>query len=886
MITTQKEAQSIGLSQAEADRLLHESGQNCLEKQKKKSTIKIFAGQFHDVMVMILIIAAVISVLIGGWQDAIPIVIIVVMNAALGFFQEYRCEKTLEQMERLAAPTAHVYRDGRLVTIPSQEVVIGDVFEISAGERFPCDCVILTQAALSCDESFLTGESEAVTKTAFKGENEKSKLSLPYIGYMGCVVLKGRARCEAIATGTNTQMGRVSSLLADIEDEQTPLQQKLGELGRILSLICIGVCVLVFVAGLIRGEQVLNMFFTSVTIAIAAIPEGLPAAVTIALALAVRRMLKQNALVRRLHSVETLGCANVICTDKTGTLTKNEMKVQNLCVLNDEILDFTYPDDGVEGLASARGSDRYMAWENSTLSEALLCAALCNNVTISSEIPTTKERNRARPKPMYEGNPTEIALVKVCKSCGIDKQNLLFERVDEKPFDSESKLMSVTCRDREGRLIAFTKGAPEVVISNCTHRFSKSGLVKLEDNLRAELLAKNEGFANEGLRVIALSEASEGCSVFLGLAALSDPLRDNAAQAVRECKRAGINTVMITGDHKLTACAIARQAGILTASKRVCTGSQLDKMSDEQLADEIDDIAVFARVTPAHKLKIVRAYKAKGKICAMTGDGVNDAPAIKEASIGVSMGISGTEVTKQAADMILLDDNFSTLVTAVKEGRTIYANIRKFVRYLIACNIGEVLTMLGAIVMGLPLVLVPAQLLLVNLVTDGLPAAALSVEPTEKGVMSKPPRGENDSFFSDGLMTKIIMRGILISICTLASFTLLLTNGCSLDHARTGAMLTLVFSQLIHAFECRSENKTLFEISLKGSAWVLASVILSAICVVVCIMIPSLASIFSLAQLNFKSLAISSITALAVPLGSGILGKLKKAFRRTDSVTI
>lgn len=877
---TQEKEQYIGLTQAEADRLLRANGENRFADERRISPAKIFAGQFHDIMVIILLVAAVISVFIGGWKDAMPIMIIVVMNAALGFFQEYRCEKTLEQMERLTAPTARVYRDGKLVTIPAVQVVQGDVIEIEAGERFPCDCVILSQTALSCDESILTGENVPAQKTHFRGEEMTSALNLPYMCYMGTVAVKGSARCEATAVGKSAQMGKISQMITEIEDEETPLQKKLGELGKALAAICVGVCVLVFVAGLIRGENVMDMFFTAVTIAIAAIPEGLPAAVTIALALAVRRMLKQNALVHKLHSVETLGCANVICTDKTGTLTQNQMTVRSLAVLSGEgsrLREYAFMNDGTKGLVADGNADsRCMAWDDPVLSETLLCAALCNNAKPCTASSRSCERNRSRiPKIRYEGDPTETALLEMCAECGIDLEHLLLTRIDEKPFDSENKYMSVTCRDREGRHLVFTKGAPDVIIPTCTHRYINGEPVALTDSERAALTAQNDSYAQRGLRVIAMCEAAGGYVIFLGLAALSDPLRPQAAEAVRECRRAGISTIMITGDHKLTACAIAREAGILTASKKVCTGRELDRMSDEELADKIGEIAVFARVTPAHKLRIVRACKQNGLICAMTGDGVNDAPAIKEASIGVSMGISGTDVTKQAADMILLDDNFATLVTAVREGRTIYANIRKFVRYLIACNIGEVLTMLGAIIMGMPMALVPAQLLLVNLVTDGLPAAALSVEPAEKGVMGKPPRSESDSFFSGGLMTKIVTRGILIALCTLGCFTLLLSGGADVEQARTGAMLTLVFSQLIHVFECRSEDKTLFDISLKGGKYAVLSVISSALCVILCMTVPALASVFSLVNPGSKGLMISAAMSVAVPLLSGIFGKLK-----------
>ncbi|SDA15861.1 Ca2+-transporting ATPase [Ruminococcus sp. YE71] len=866
-MSTLTEEKHIGLTSAEAELRLAEQGENRFARKKKVSAARIFAGQFRDVMVMILLISAAVSVFVSGWQDALPIMIIVVMNAALGFFQEYRCEKTLERMEELAAPEARVRRDGELVTIPASQVVTGDVFEVEAGDRFPADCIILSQNRLACDESALTGETLPAEKTAWSGEEDRKSINLPYMGYMGTSAVRGSAVCEAAAVGTASQMGQVSGMLGGIENEQTPLQKKLGELGKVLALICLAVCVLVFAAGVIRGEAVGEMFFTAVSVAIAAIPEGLPAAVTIALALAVRRMLRQNALVHKLHSVETLGCANVICTDKTGTLTQNRMRVSRLCVLSDT-------------LTEQDTSQSFTAWDGAALTEALICAAVCSNARRVHE-PPTGERNRLR-RPHFEGDPTEAALAELCASAGIERELLLYKRIDEKPFDSESKYMSVTCRSREGTAV-FTKGAPEVLLKMCRSRRTQRGLEPLGEEQVSAVRSRCDELAAEGLRLIGLAETVGGQTVFLGFAALEDPLRPQAAEAVRECRRAGIATVMITGDHKLTASAAAKQAGILTPSKRVVTGEELDRMTDEQLAEEIENIAVFARVTPAHKLRIVRAFKSRGKVVAMTGDGVNDAPAVKEASIGVSMGISGSDVTKQAADTVLLDDNFATLVSAVREGRTIYANIRKFVRYLIACNIGEVLTMFGAMVIGMPIPLLPTQILLVNLVTDGLPAAALSAEPPERDIMRRPPRSADDSFFSGGLLGKMLIRGALIAAAALGCFSLLLPQG--LAAARTGAMLTLVASQLIHVFECRSEDKPLFSIPLKGCLPAVGAVAVSAACTAVCCVLPKLADIFSLTMPDTKGLVICAVTALAAPMCSAVSGSISvvKTSRRSVS---
>ena len=726
----------IGLPSEEAARLLRITGENRLSQKKKNGALKIFAGQFHDIMVLILLAATVISVALGEYTDAIPIMIIVVVNALLGFIQEYRCEKTLEKLEAMTAPNARVYRNNTLKTIPAAEIVPGDVFEVEAGDRIPCDGYILFSKAFTCDESVLTGEAVPVEKYARTTEVEFSTLNMPYMGYMGAVATKGWARLEAVATGERTQMGKVSKMLEDIDAQQTPLQKKLGELGKTLALICIGVCIVVFLAGVIRGEPVLDMLMTGITIAIAAIPEGLPATVTIALAIAVRKMLKRNALVHKLHSVETLGCASVICTDKTGTITMNKMTVTDIFTLDHKETQYKVTDNGM----ISPENQHLMAWDNPTLSELLICGAVCNNARFEKSEPLLL-RNRRGNTSRYQavGDPTEAAILTASANGGIDIKNLQLKRVDEIPFESESRFMAVICADLSGDRVTYKKGSIDVILKECEYKIigDADTLAPLSITDKQHILKQNDQMAQQGLRVMGFSKISHGKAVFLGLMGLADPPREEAKKAVRECQKAGIKTVMITGDHKLTACAIAKQTGILHEGELALTGAELDRLTDEQLSDSIDRISVYARVTPAHKLRIIKAFKAKGKVCAMTGDGVNDAPAIKEASIGVSMGISGTDVTKQAADVILLDDNFATLVNAVEEGRTIYQNIRKFVRYLISCNIGEVMTMLGGIIMGLPMVLVPAQILLVNLATDGLPAVALGLEPSDKSVMKR-----------------------------------------------------------------------------------------------------------------------------------------------------
>ena len=858
-------SEPIGLTRSQAERRHDLSGSNRIDTGRKHSAAAIFAGQFRDLMVMILLIAAGVSVIIGEYANAIPIAAIVVLNALLGFIQEYRAEKTLEKLAELTAPTARAWRDGSLTRLPAEELVVGDVIELEAGDRVPADCLILSSKGLCCDESLLTGESCAVEKRPGTGEAVIGEPNLPYMVYMGTICLKGKARAEVTAIGRHTQMGAVSDMIGSASPDETPLQKRLGELGKILAAICIAVCVLVFFAGILRGERVLDMLMTSISIAVAAIPEGLPAAVTIALALAVRRMLARNALVTGLHSVETLGCASVICTDKTGTLTQNRMTVDKLVVCGERDTALGISDSGA--LTDSEGNP-LLPGDNAALKELLCCAAVCNDARLEQvDISDKRDRGGETSGLRAFGDPTECALLEAALRAGTDAESLRLARTDEQPFDSANRYMTVTVKTAEGEERVYKKGAPDVVLGSARWFLGQDGTMLPLGEARAEAFSgRTEALASDGMRVLGFSVSIDGKEALLGLAAMTDPLRPEARKAVRECQKAGIRTVMITGDHKLTACAAARDAGILKDGMRAFTGAELDRMSDDALDDALDAAAVFARVSPEHKLRIVRAFKRRKKVCAMTGDGVNDAPAVKEASIGVAMGLNGTDVTKQAADCVLLDDNFATLVSAVEEGRTIYGNIRKFVRYLISCNIGEILTMLCGMIMGLPQVLLPAQLLLVNLVTDGLPAIALGVEPSEKGVMERPPRGENESFFSGGLLGRMLLRGAFIGLATLASFTVLLSAGSGLTAARTGALATLVISQLIHVFECKSETEPLHRIRLRNNPFMIFSVLLSLACLLGCITVPPLAEAFALTKLGASGWLICGAFAAAPAL--------------------
>ncbi|MCD7823666.1 MAG: cation-translocating P-type ATPase [Oscillospiraceae bacterium] len=813
-----------GLGEAEAEKRLREYGYNRLKSKNKKNPVGIFLSQFKDIMVMVLLGATVISAFMGEIYDAVTIILIVLMNAILGFVQEYRTERTMEALEKLTAPTARVIRDGKEKVIDASLIVPDDIILIEAGDQVPCDGRILRSNGLWCNESILTGESEAIRK-------DDSNDSV----FMGSSVTRGNAVIQCEHTGMQTKMGQVSSLIDEAGSQETPLQKKLGSLGKTLCLICAGVCILVVIAGILRGEPIFDMLMTGITIAIAAIPEGLPAAVTIALALAVRRMMKRNALVRRLHSVETLSCANVICTDKTGTLTENKMSVTRIRTADKEYAITDNPD------------------ADNCLKELFRCSVLCNNASDDA------------------GDPTEVALLAAAKKFGILKGDQT--RLSEIPFDSETKRMSVTVSDNNG-IRTYSKGAPDVILKTCRLIYTESGIAPMTSERKRDLYQVVDDYAKQALRVMAFTFTDEktGYEVFLGLMGMLDAPRAEAKKSVNELRRAGIRTVMITGDHKLTAEAVAKEVGILRRGDLVISKEELDKLSERELDKVISKVAIFARVDPSDKLRIVRSFKRKGNVVAMTGDGVNDAPAVKEADIGIAIGKNGSEACKQAADMVLLDDNLSTICEAVKQGRTVYMNIRKFVRYLISCNIGEVMVMFLSIVLGMPVVLLPTQILLVNLVTDGLPAMALSLEKSEKEILRMKPSEFSGSFFSGGLLGRITIRGILIGLCTLGCFAYSLYLGCTLETARTCALVTLIASQLIHVFECRSERKSVFRMNPFENLSLILAALVSAGVTALCIYLPFLSVAMETTPLMLSEMVWSLLFAAAVPIASGLLG--------------
>lgn len=863
-----------GLTSKQAQERLRRDGENELAAAAKIHPLRMFFGQFRDIMVLILLAATAVSAFLGELTDAVTIILIVLLNAILGFLQEFRTEQTLESLRNLTAPTAAVCRDGKWCTIPARELVCGDLVRLEAGDNVPADAALIQAAGLAVNESILTGESEAVSKQAGNPEDTQNDLHKKNIVYAGTAVLRGSAEAVVIATGTRTQMGQISTMLQDVQQDLTPLQKRLAGLGKVVALLCLGVCVAVFLAGILRGEPVFDMLMTGITIAIAAIPEGLPATVTIALALAVSRMMKHGALVNRLHSVETLGCASVICSDKTGTITENRMTVTTI-IAGGETFSVTGTGLQMAGTLQQNGH-AVNPVSKPALRELLTCGALCSTAEIHSESPQKPQRNRSGRTDAgtwtATGDPTEVALLVAAEKGGISRNQLVRSHPVQRmePFDSETRRMAVTVVDGAGTC-TYWKGAADCILQLCGFQMQDGKTIPLTESEKAAIRRSVLALSDQALRVLAFAKQDGSACVYLGLAGMLDPPRDAARTAIRTCAKAQIRTVMITGDHKNTATAIAKQAGLLRG-KKAMTGEELDTLSDAQLDARLDQYAVFARVNPAHKLRLVRAYRRRGEIVAMTGDGVNDAPAIKEADVGVAMGQSGTDVARQAADVVLTDDNLATLVDAVEQGRCVYANIRKFVRYLLSCNIGEVLTMFLGILMGMPVVLLPTQLLLVNLVTDGLPAIALGLEPPEPEAMQRPPRKPDESFFSDGLMGRIFFRGILIGICTLGSFSAVAGMGGTLEAARTAALCTLILSQLVHVFECKSERRTLFSMHYGNNLWLVGAVLVSLGVLAAAIAVPMLRVIFSTVMLTKQQLAAAVGFSLAVPLCSSVFG--------------
>lgn len=737
-----------GLTYHEAKKRQDIYGKNVLRHKKKRSWIVMLLSQFTDFMVLVLLGATALSMIMGEITEALTILVIVLLNSLLGFYQEIHTEKTMEALAQLAAPKAKVFRDNELCELPAEELVPGDLILLEAGDRIPADGYLIDSNELQVDESLLTGESMPVLKKALPEDtdfSEEKKSQNRVCVYMGCTVSGGTGKAVITGTGMETEMGRIAHMIQQAQPQDTPLQKKLETLGSNIVTGCFIICAIVSITGIIRGENVFSMLLSGISLAVAAVPEGLPAVVTIALALGVGRMVKRNALVRKLPAVETLGCATVICSDKTGTLTENKMRVVSVYSGRTRY-QIVVDKQRHKGRITLQGkpvdSKKLIG-----LDLMMMNGIVCSNVNLHRK---DDEQSDNADYDAFFGDPTEVALVRMAAESGYDPEMIVsdFHRIREIPFDSERKMMSVICENPFKEKIIFSKGAPEVLLKKCTH-------ILVADNERAimnydleRILRENCRMAQGALRVIGMAYRvlddekditgnPEYGLTFIGLAGIMDPPRPEAYDAVEQCKIAGIKPVMITGDHKETARAVAAELKIIDDSQNVITGDELENMNDNELKARLEDTFVFARVLPRHKLRLVKAYREKGHIVAMTGDGVNDAPAVKESDIGVAMGCSGTDVTRQAASMILMDDNFSTIVAAVEEGRNIYNNIRKFIRYLLSCNIGEVLTMFLGMLIGIPVPLLPVQILFVNLATDGLPAIALSMEPGDKNTMKQ-----------------------------------------------------------------------------------------------------------------------------------------------------
>ena len=844
-----------GLTARTAKGILERKGKNKLAAGEKTSLFARFLTKLADPMIIILIVAALVSAITssingdGGYADVIIIMIVVLLNSVLGVYQESKAEKAIESLQEMTAATTKVIRDGVLQDIKSEDIVIGDIIVLEAGDSVPADCRIIESASLKIEESALTGESVPVTKTANVidplGSNDIPLGDRKNMCYMGSSVVYGRGKAIVTATGQETEMGKIADALQSAKDESTPLQKKLNQLSKILSIIVLGICAFIFVFDIIRSlavgdglslESTLSFFMVAVSLAVAAIPEGLAAVVTIVLSIGVTKMSKRNAVIRKLTAVETLGCTQIICSDKTGTLTQNKMTV------------IEHRGDNEELLATAM--------------------SLCNDAELQLD-------------GTIKGEPTEAALVEYADKIGLDKNNIIkaFPRVAEAPFDSSRKMMSTIHKTKNG-FVQYTKGAPDIVLAHCTSALVNGRKVPMTGELIAKIVEDNKTMADKALRVLCAAmrtyalepecdpQTLEEGLCYIGLVGMIDPVRPEAVSAIEECKSAGIRPIMITGDHKDTAVAIAKQLGILTDASQALTGADLNEMSDDELDAQIENYSVYARVQPEHKTRIVNAWKKRGMVTAMTGDGVNDAPSIKNADIGIGMGITGTDVTKNVADMVLADDNFATIVSAVEEGRRIYDNIRNSIQFLLSSNLSEVISIFVATVLGFTL-FEPVHLLWINLITDCLPALALGLEKGEPDIMSRNPRNTKDGIFAGGMGIDIAWQGIMVTALTLIAYlcgtkmagttdgTLIHQNGMTM------AFLTLSMAEIFHSFNMRSRRESLFKLG-KPNYYLIGAMAISLVLSTAVIYIPFLRTAFDFAHIDAKEYFLSLLLAVLV----------------------
>lgn len=843
-----------GLTQAQADERLQKNGKNKLAEAKKETLLHRFLMQLADPMIIILIVAAVISAITSVYEhefpsDVIIIMFVVIINAILGVYQESKAEKAIEALQEIAAATSHVIRDGKTVTVHSDDIVTGDIVVLEAGDSVPADCRIIKSASMKIEEAALTGESVPVNKQTEpidpEGSDDVPLGDRKNMCYMGSNVVYGRGEAVVVATGMDTEMGKIADALNDAKEGDTPLQIKLNQLSKILSYLVLGICVFIFAIDVIRTlvtgqsltfDSMLDTFMVAVSLAVAAIPEGLAAVVTIVLSIGVTKMSKRNAVIRRLTAVETLGCTQIICSDKTGTLTQNKMTVVEFKGDNENLI-----------------------------AQAM---ALCSDAKLEDG--------------EVKGEPTEAALVEWARKLEMPKPVLEeeFPRVAEAPFDSSRKMMSTVHKSIKHGFVQYTKGAPDVVLGRCTQALVNGKRVAMTDEVKEEILAQNKEMADKALRVLCVamksySDISESESpefleknlCYIGLAGMIDPVRPEVVDAIVQAREAGIRPIMITGDHKDTAVAIAKQLGIAEDDSCAITGSQLNNLSDEELENEIEKYSVYARVQPEHKVRIVNAWKNKGMVTAMTGDGVNDAPSIKNADIGIGMGITGTDVTKNVADMVLADDNFATIVSAVEEGRRIYDNIRKSIQFLLSSNLSEVLTIFVATLFGFT-ILEPVHLLWINLITDSFPALALGMEKGDRDIMKREPRSSKDGIFANGLGFDVAWQGVMVTVVTLAAYFVGMhlaqgTEEFVHQNGMTMAFLTLSMAEIFHSFNMRSRRESIFAMKNQNK-YLLGAMVLSLILTTVVIYVPFLANMFDFAAISALEYFISMLLAISV----------------------
>ncbi len=879
-----------GLDESEVKTRLEKVGPNQLEEGKKRTVWNMLIDQFKDVLIIILLVSAVISVLLGEVTDAIVIAIIVILNAVMSVFQEFKAEKSLDALKKMTVPETVVMRDGQQKKIQSYQLVPGDVVLLESGDRIPADLRLFEVTDMRIQESVLTGESEAVEKNVNTVKDQDTSLGdRTNMAYMGTSVIAGRGKGIVVATGMDTEMGQIAGMLQEQKQELTPLQKKLNQVGKNLGIIILFVIAIVVLLGCLRGISFFEMFMTGIALAVAAVPEGLPAVVTIVLALGVQQMIKRNAIIRRLPAVETLGATTVICSDKTGTLTQNQMTVQKVVTVNREI---DVEGSGYEPFGQFKQSKKSIQpSDDKTLSLLLKAATLCNNSSL--------KQNKENQQWNIIGDPTEGALIVTAVKAGYQKEGLENEypRIKELPFDSDRKRMSTIHTTPDESQVIFVKGAPDQIIKRCVSYMDNGKTVQISESIRKKILEQNKELASSALRVLAIAyreitqteekslksnekidiDKTESQLIYLGLMAMIDPPRKEAMQAVQTCRRAGIRPIMITGDYSLTAQAIATQLDIYQQGDQIIAGTELEKMSQSELEGVVLKTTIFARVSPRHKQRIVKALQKNGQVVAMTGDGVNDAPALKESDIGVAMGITGTDVSKEAADMILTDDNFSSIVSAVEEGRKIYQNIQKFVRYLLSCNLGEIITIFIAILIGLPRPLLPIQILWVNLVTDGFPALALGLDPGEMDLMERSPRDPDEGIFSGKMGFNIFSQGIFIGIITLIAFYYGYSQ-YSLEVGETMAFGTLSFTQLWQSLNSRSDHFSLLKLGFFSNKYLVLAILISGILQLTVMLIPYFQNVFKIVPLNlFQWLIIIFISFAAIPYVE-ILKKLKLTY--------